>query len=195
MAEEIKSVDADAGAVDAVTLQKQLDELKAKVNAADTAKAEADALAKQLIDERDKAKGEKRALEQKQLEEQGQFKELFEKALIDQKALEAELTELRPIKSQYEETQAKLQETIDRERTALLAQVPEEQREQSKDLPLDALRIIVSVATGKQPGTFTGASTHQAAKGHEKWSEMTGTERIEKARALPQDQLNELMKT
>ena len=181
MADENKPVDAGGATVDADALKKQLEEYKAKAEAADADKAKADALAKELIEQRDKAKEEKRKAEQEALTNQGQFKQLYETTLAELEAIKAKYAEVEPYKAKYEETSTTLTGIIDQQRAAILETIPEgEERDKWKDSDLSTLQKVAPIYAGKN-GTppVKPAAAGKYTPGTVDFADMTDTEQMQ----------------
>lgn len=184
MSDEKKPVDAGDANVDADALAKKVADLEAKLAAVDADREKELKLRQEAIADRDKAKAERRALEEAGLAEQGKYKELYEKTLAELDELRPKLAELEPIKSKYDETVAQLKAKEEAERAAILETIPEgEERDKWKDDPLDVLRKIAPHYASRRPDA---PLKPPAAGGYRQsapdFSELTELEQIKYAR-------------
>ena len=179
MADENKPADTGGEAVDAATLKKQIDELTAKLKAVDSAREQVEAEKRELIEERDKQKQARREAEQKALEEQGQFKSLYEKAQEEKAGLEKQLAELSPLKDKVSEYEKSISEINQQRKEELLERLPtDELRETWKDADIPTLtKLVQSIGTAPPSGAAHRAPSGTPRGGTKKWSEMTKEER------------------
>ena len=183
-----KESGGDEAAKEMEVLKAKLADAEKRAEDAEKYKGKYEMTVQERADERDKRQAE--AEKNKQLEEYKAIQE--EKSAEMQTKLEEQsklIEASSPLKAKADEWDA-YQEA---RRGALLEQLPEDKRETFKTAPLSLLEETVSLVTGVKPGAFPGASSSKQPSKSGKWSEMTDAQKVEKATALPQDQLNKLM--
>ena len=190
MSDEKKVVDATDSPADAeaVTLQKQIDDLKMSLQGKDSQISDLEAIKTQLVEARNSLK--KR--EDDALAEQGKYKELYEKATTDFIALKGEH---ETTKTEVEQARTRLKEIEDAERTRLLALLPDGERDEFKDFAIPQLQKVVKLAGIDDKGGSHRGAGHKPSpsNGGTKWSEMSDADRVEKARILSTEEIAKLI--
>lgn len=184
MADDKKPVDAGGDSVDAEALKKKLEALEAKLQTVDADLEAERRLRQEATADRDKAKAEKRAIEEAKLTEQGQYKELYEKALKEIEDLKASVDALTPYKSKAETAESQLKARDDAEKAAILESIPEANREEWKDSDIVTLRKVAPLYAKPANGTppSKAPATGKYTPGSVDFSEMSEKEQFAYAR-------------
>ena len=185
----------EIAAEEAANAKSQLDELQAKLDAAEKRASEA----ANKFEMTKKERSEEREKRQKEAEKNQQYEEA--KKLQDEKLAEMQaeiekhkiaLAEAEGLKDQA----SKWAEYQDKRRTALLESIPEANREAYKTAPLELLETTVEILNAHEDkgGSHRGpAHKPNPANGGTKWADMTDGERSEKAKILDVGELAKLI--
>lgn len=160
--------------------------------------------AKKAFQERDEAKRKARELEaklkeieEKSLQEQGKYKELYEQKAVEYSKKVEELSS----NLQYKEKYIILEKSI---RESLIEQIPEDKRKFAEKFDLDELKEFVTVETKSTGGKIgTADASYRTGKGRIDYSkaalsELTDEQKDDLAKNYPglfQQKLNEFLKT
>lgn len=149
--------------------------------------------AKKAFKERDEAKKKLRELEEKTLQEQGKYKELYEQTKAEYDKLNEDLS----VNLQYREKYTILEKSI---RESLIQQLPEAKRKFAERFELDELKEFVSVETqNMKPGTADAARVGRGSVDYSKVTlgELTDEQKDHLAKTNPvlyQQKLNEFFR-
>lgn len=189
------SDDKEKSTVDAKTLeamQAELATLQAKLSEEAEARKAAEAKFQDSIESRQKAKEQAR----KDAEEKGEY-EIATKLLQEQLAdTMKKLEDLSPLADQVktlEGFKTKFEEMEAKRKTELLEAIPEEKREEFKDMPVDSLERIISLIPDAKVNTHRNGAAKPSGAYPDKWSEFSPEQRVKAAAELSQEKLNALM--
>lgn len=133
----------------------------------------------ELKAELDKIKSQQEEITKKQAEEQGKFKELYEKELERAKQIQAEAESYKPFKEKHEDLEKQI-------RDDLLSKLDEKHKAIANDLTIDKLKTYVelnSASHNYDKGRTNGVNFQVEGKN---WTDFTTKELEELRKANPQ---------
>ncbi len=189
MSDDVKKTGADAKTLEEV--QAELANLQAKLSEEAEARKAAEAKFSEAVESRQKAKEQAR----KEAEERGNYEkatELLQEQIADLQKKNEELSPLADQIKNLEGFKIKYEEIEAKRKAELLEVLPEEKRDEFKDMDLTHLEKIVSLIPD------ANVATHKNGSGHpgdtpKKWGEMSNEQRVKAAENLSQEELNALI--